>query len=874
MRSGYNGVMQIPSNPRTTRWRRIVLTLAGIALLALLAALFLTLIALTGGPGAGAALLALACIAIALLAVFLLATGLLADPTLKEVDRRLERLEDRLARLEGHAGEAAPATVHAPEQPAQAPVPAPDATAVPPGRVPLPPEPVPQAMPAVPIPPTEPMTPAASSGTTGSTAEAPPASREGWELALGRRWLGRIGAAVLVIAVALFLKLGWDQGWLRPSETVRVLFGLTLGAALLTMGEVTRRRTGYGPQAQALGAAGLGSAVLALWAAVTLYHLVPALVGLVLIVLAAAGVAAYAVAVSGEVLTVLAVLTGFGAPHLVPSSPADVPAILAVAAAFTAGSMAAVLRRGWPLLPWVAVAGTLLDLLRIPNTAPRPVSIAIAWAAGLAVVAVVHLGAAALAARRDPRSRGIRPVMMAGAAGAFLCWGNGMTLLDSISDGTAAAWSAFVLLLIAGTWWIARHREGAGILAGTLGLTAWLPAVTLPNLLLDGPAVGLAWAVLALGTGYLALRKGSRGWELAASPIAVLAAVQPFPEQGLKTVEGALEVLGIAVLLTVLLAIAERMNSALERPLLRLVSSPAAAVAFVALGTAASHALGGFLAAPVMTIRIETMIRLATALAGGAAIGLASTASSPVTTRIAAGLLLAGGLLPARAPALLLHSGNFAVKAFLGPARLVVAALAVLVLAAVGRSHSGDWRRWHAWGTAVATALLAFPFARAIWSEHSAPLRALPVPLLLAVAAGLLLGAAHLGRHWTTPPPRGWIENAGWFVLLVALSHLLTILVSADSAVTILWGLAGLGALAAGLLTRTPHRRHFGLALLGLTVATIFLRDLAHASTLIRVVAFAVTGAALIAGSFLYARFRELLGTEPGTAPEEDGDGW
>jgi uncharacterized membrane protein len=79
-------------------------------------------------------------------------------------------------------------------------------------------------------------------------------------------------------------------------------------------------------------------------------------------------------------------------------------------------------------------------------------------------------------------------------------------------------------------------------------------------------------------------------------------------------------------------------------------------------------------------------------------------------------------------------------------------------------------------------------------------------------------------------------------------------------ALSVLWGGVGLALVLAGLVARHRARRLLGLALLAVTVAKVFLVDLAAAPTVTRIVAFLATGLALMGGSFLYARFRDRLG--------------
>ena len=839
----------------TARWRRAVLALAGTALASLLGALSLTLWSFMTRPGTLTFLLLLACLAIGVLASVALAAGLLADPTARAVERRLAAIEARLEALDGVSRDAVPAA----PQPADTVAPSPA-------------EPE-RAIPTLPVPPAqEPPAPRPPAPPADATPPEPPAGGEGWELALGRRWLGRIGAAVLVAAVALLLKLGWDQGWLRPSETVRVTLGLLIGGVLFAAGEFTRRRRGYGPQAQALGAAGFGAVILSIWAAATPYRLLEPAVGLLLFLLAAALIAAYAVAVSGEPLAVLALAAGFAAPHLVPTASWDVSRGLGIAGAFAAAALAASLLRRWRFLPWIAAAGTALDLAPILEIGRHAANQRIAWAGGILAVALVHLAAASAAARHPAGERGVRSSLAATAVGIFVAWGAGAILLEAVSSRAVACWAAGILLLLALAGVLARKAPSGATLAAALGLAAWLPAVTLPGLLLDGTAVGLAWAAMALGAGLLGLRLGSEGWLFAASSLAVLSAVQPFAAAEAPSGAGALRLLALATILTGLLAAVERAaGGTVSRAtaLLRAIAGPAAAAGFTGLAFVTAHHLADTMVFGAGGRAVEGSIRLAILLAGGTIVALAAAGTALVTTRIAAAALLAAGLLPHAA----IPPGAWP-AAFLPDGRLLLAALAGTLLAwAASADGATRWRRWLAALAAAGAVWLAFPMARTpSWLGRS-PLAAVH-PLVIAAAGGALLAAGRVARRWRDAGRYpGWLENSGWFVLVMAVSRAATVLVPSGPVLSIVWGLAGLALLGHGLATNSASRRHLGLILLGLTVGRIVFRDLAGAGTVVRVVAFGITGCVLIAGSFLYARFREMFTPEGAAAPTAGNDG-
>ena len=80
------------------------------------------------------------------------------------------------------------------------------------------------------------------------------------------------------------------------------------------------------------------------------------------------------------------------------------------------------------------------------------------------------------------------------------------------------------------------------------------------------------------------------------------------------------------------------------------------------------------------------------------------------------------------------------------------------------------------------------------------------------------------------------------------------------TAVSGLWALLGLGLLVAGLLRRSAVLRYGGLGLFGLSLAKIFLYDLAAVSSVARAFSFIFVGGLLLAGGFFLQRLSDRLG--------------
>jgi uncharacterized membrane protein len=80
------------------------------------------------------------------------------------------------------------------------------------------------------------------------------------------------------------------------------------------------------------------------------------------------------------------------------------------------------------------------------------------------------------------------------------------------------------------------------------------------------------------------------------------------------------------------------------------------------------------------------------------------------------------------------------------------------------------------------------------------------------------------------------------------------------TAVSALWAFVGLGLLLLGLLRGSALVRYGGLVLFGLTLAKIFLYDLAELSSIARAFSFIFVGALLLAGGFFLQRLSDHVG--------------
>jgi uncharacterized membrane protein len=179
---------------------------------------------------------------------------------------RIYYLEERLENLVRRAaavGEPPPGVTTQAAPPPPAAVSPPAVAEAPPERV-L--HPAPPPLPALPV---APIAPPQFSALEAATAD----DSRTLESRIGSQWFNRIGILAVLIGVAWFLKLAFDNHWIGPLG--RVLIGLLAGAALIGWSERFHKR-GYAVFSYSLKAIGSGTLYLSLWAAFQLYGLMPA----------------------------------------------------------------------------------------------------------------------------------------------------------------------------------------------------------------------------------------------------------------------------------------------------------------------------------------------------------------------------------------------------------------------------------------------------------------------------------------------------------------------------------------------------------------------------------------------------------------------
>jgi uncharacterized membrane protein len=176
------------------------------------------------------------------------------------------------------------------------------------------------------------------------------------ESRVGSQWFNRIGIIALLVGVAWFLKFAFDNHWVGPAG--RVLIGLLSGSALIAWSERFRSK-GYPAFSYSLKAVGSGVLYLSLWAAYSMYDLIPPGVAFAGMLVVTAFNAFIAWRQSAELLAVYAIVGAFSTPLLLSTGRNEENFLFSYLLMMNAATMALLVVKGWNRLLVLSFLGTV-----------------------------------------------------------------------------------------------------------------------------------------------------------------------------------------------------------------------------------------------------------------------------------------------------------------------------------------------------------------------------------------------------------------------------------------------------------------------------------------------------------------------------------
>lgn len=190
--------------------------------------------------------------------------------------------------------------------------------------------------------------------SVGAPAEARQPSLEN---RIASQWFNRIGILAVLVGMAWFLKLAFDNHWIGPLG--RVLIGLAAGAGLIVWSERFRAK-GYPAFSYSLKATGSGILYLSLWAAFSAYHLIPGAATFGAMIVVTAFNAYLAWMQKSELLALYAIVGGFCTPMLVSTGENHETTLFGYMLLLDLAVLALVALRPWSRLLFCAFVGTVL----------------------------------------------------------------------------------------------------------------------------------------------------------------------------------------------------------------------------------------------------------------------------------------------------------------------------------------------------------------------------------------------------------------------------------------------------------------------------------------------------------------------------------
>ncbi len=313
-------------------------------------------------------------------------------------------------------------------------------------------------------------------------------SRWDWDWLFGGNWLARIGIVALVIGTGFFLKLAFDNDWI--GETGRVVLGIVAGLALLGGGEYWQRR--YPIWAQPLTGGGIAILYLSIFAAFSMYDLIPSVAAFGLFFLVTLTAAGLALKYEAMTIAILGIVGGFITPVLLRDNLPDQRLLLAYVLLLDLGVLALASFRNWRWFNLLGLAGSLgLYWYWYQELEP---SLLLAQL-GITFIFIIFMGATTLFHilwRRAPGPADQSLMVLNAAAyfgisygllfNEFRPWMGGFTLLLSLLYG------------LVGYAVLVRSREHVYLSFFALGIAVVFLTVAVP-VQLGGPWISIAWAV-------------------------------------------------------------------------------------------------------------------------------------------------------------------------------------------------------------------------------------------------------------------------------------------------------------------------------------------------------------------------------------------
>lgn len=669
------------------------------------------------------------------------------------------------------------------------------------------------------------------------------------EFAIASQWLLRLGIVLVVVGVGFFLKYSIEHDMI--GERARVAISTAAGLGLIYAG--TRILGGnYHILGEGLMGGGIATLYFSAFAARSFYELIThfsAFAAMSLITTLAGGIT---LRFNSKLVAVLGVLGGFGTPIMLSTGDINFPGLFGYMSILSLGVLWICTYKQWPLLHYLSwFCNWTLAVAALRQFAPAEHF----WQVMPFLVGffVIYSTMVFLHNLRTRKKSNLLDVLMLFAnAGAFFCVSYRLIDLTFQREWIAAVTLGLTAFYVVHVFYCLRRKIlDRELLVSFLGLAAFFLTITFP-LLLARQWISVSWAVQALILLWIARRLNSRFL----SQVACL-------------------IYAIVMFRFLLIDVRDQYGMALSADLSLMEYTRQMLERLVMFGV------------PISSVALAYRLLKSDVSAVGLSVDPENDVPNLLPDRNILQVLVvgAGALLFIYLHLELNRTFGFVMDALrLSVLTLLWLALATILLRTSQRTGSLLVLR----GAAIVVAVVLFKlfvFDLRSWGVSSLRYNGTysffdgGVRLLDFGTVILFLGVSHRFLINGSDQRRfGSIMGAAGALLLFIYSSLELNTFLAEfvpgmraGGITLLWTSFALSMVLTGLRRNAKIIRYVGLCLFGVVAWKVFFVDLASLDQIYRIVAFIVMGVLVLAGSYLYLRYRDTFAVE-NTGDSEEGE--
>ena len=315
------------------------------------------------------------------------------------------------------------------------------------------------------------------------------------EYAIATNWLLRVGVVVLVMGIGFFLKYSIENDLVGPIG--RVGLSIVAGLAMLVVGiRLLGKR--YHLLGQGLIGAGLATLYFSIYAAANFYQLISLLTGFGLMAAITVSAGVLAISLNSVLVAILGIIGGYGTPVMLSTGEANFIGLFSYMLILGIGVLGIALRKNWHLLNYLSFiftyglfATAVEGYYRVSDFPVVMVFLAAFFALFSTMVFIHHLANAT-------KSNLLDLIALIANAGIFFWFSHGL-----IEEAFRVEWVAAVTLGLTAFYilhiriFLNRKLQDRGLLVSFTGLAAFFLTITMP-IILSREWLTFSWSIQAL----------------------------------------------------------------------------------------------------------------------------------------------------------------------------------------------------------------------------------------------------------------------------------------------------------------------------------------------------------------------------------------